>query len=476
MQAQYNQKLFRVSKKKGYLDKISEEIAKRSHKPLSVYDFLEIQEREYKEKEIEEIKKVAVFDNQKKLLDNLLKDYKTDELLKIIDENREMFTSSPQEMHYFTELTAYIIGKVPDEGEILKENYFKSTAMINGLEILVQNLKLDPYQPEQAIEQSLNQLKDLYLKYVGDFKKQATLEAMALGILAIKGYVATYLKDTKVDFDNGVDKDVLKAEKDLEGSYAPSLIAAIHSWSIGKEPDKSIGGHLFLPTLNYDDLINDLSKEKNINGYEPEFKADWITFNYGKGLSQGWKLHVGSTVNSISMVKILRLAMPILLKNKMDFKIIPSLFIYEMQGETTQRGKFITIYPKTEIEANMIADILDHKITLALKLGFLRKWDFSLSPGDAQLGDTGDLSVRYGAFSGEKLEQLDKNGKPLQGTKGETVEDNRSKPFPNFVLENYKTNPFGNLKMTWKDFSKDEENPQEWIWIQGEGFKRLSEK
>lgn len=137
--------------------------------------------------------------------------------------------------------------------------------------------------------------------------------------------------------------------------------------------------------------------------------------DYSSIVLKGWKLHISAQPSSAK--KIAEIAVPILEEMHIPYKICISLNALRHLNTTiakgeTQMGKFIAIYPKTNDDANRIATALDEAFTQAIDSGRLHPYDFCELLGDAQLGHSGALYVRYGAFQPTKVIK-DKRTVPL---------------------------------------------------------------
>lgn len=156
------------------------------------------------------------------------------------------------------------------------------------------------------------------------------------------------------------------------------------------------------------------------------------------GPHQGWKLHISATADSA--FRVAKTVLPELARLNVDHKIVGSVkFLDLLKADPTQKGKFITIYPKNNIQAAQIAVLMNRLLTEAK----FEPTEFDQVPNDAQLGNTGGLSVRYGAFSGLILTVLDDQGDPLLENGFEKiVRDKRDGNYkPDFIL----SHPFGDL-------------------------------
>ncbi|MBX3457896.1 MAG: hypothetical protein KF820_06035 [Candidatus Paracaedibacteraceae bacterium] len=155
-------------------------------------------------------------------------------------------------------------------------------------------------------------------------------------------------------------------------------------------------------------------------------------------LQQGWKLHVSA--KSDSALKVATIVLPLLAQHNFAHKIIGSnAFLERLNKDVTQQGKFITIYPESDVQALQIAILLDEKLSSP----DLTPEHFIRVPGELQLGKTGGLSARYGAFAGHLIAVLDDNGEPIMenGQTKMTLDERGAAYKPDFI----KQHPFGKL-------------------------------
>jgi class IV lanthipeptide synthase len=106
---------------------------------------------------------------------------------------------------------------------------------------------------------------------------------------------------------------------------------------------------------------------------------------------QGWKLRVSGTVLSARL--ILRLALPVLLADRAEFKLAADLDVLEWACSSVcpreMAGKFITIYPRDDVTCGALAGRLD--VALAGIEGPAVLSDLPYRPGSL-------VSCRYGGF------------------------------------------------------------------------------
>jgi hypothetical protein len=139
---------------------------------------------------------------------------------------------------------------------------------------------------------------------------------------------------------------------------------------------------------------------------------------------EGWKFHISAT--SQSALKIARVILPVLKKWQINYKIAPSSDFLATQLTGTQKGKFITIYPP-ENNLKEIAIDLNHALLSALKGKILQRNDFESLTGDAMLGSTGGLYVRYGNLYGSKKKTVQIRSASRQLPLAEDIEINTTR-------------------------------------------------
>lgn len=149
---------------------------------------------------------------------------------------------------------------------------------------------------------------------------------------------------------------------------------------------------------------------------------------------QGWKLHVSATI--LSACSVFEKVAPYLLRLGVLFKAPSSILELKklncgLHYSYSQIGKFITVYPRTEGEAVLIANKL-HKMT--------KEFTGPLVPSDNPLRKASLVHYRYGAFS--KLEVEDQNGKSVPAVytpQGDLVPDLRT---PGAAVPSWVIDPF----------------------------------
>jgi hypothetical protein len=130
-----------------------------------------------------------------------------------------------------------------------------------------------------------------------------------------------------------------------------------------------------------------------------DLERDWIRVGWA-GLdmpAQGWKLHLSASIASAA--DVLRHALPILLAEPIVFKIAGSprmlTALNQGEGQLSQVGKFMTIYPSDDAQAVRLAAAL-HTATEGL-LGPAIPSDRALAPGSL-------VHYRYGGFGDAKIQ------------------------------------------------------------------------
>ncbi|MDQ3917270.1 MAG: protein kinase, partial [Acidobacteriota bacterium] len=116
---------------------------------------------------------------------------------------------------------------------------------------------------------------------------------------------------------------------------------------------------------------------------------------------QGWKLHVSATV--LTAGRVLEAAAPLLLGRGVLFKAPASLDELDKLNSGlyygySQVGKFLTVYPRTDAEAELLARSL-HRLTRGLTAPCV-PFDLRYRPGSC-------VYYRYGAFKNIELRRAD---------------------------------------------------------------------
>ncbi|MGG1215866.1 protein kinase [Priestia endophytica] len=164
--------------------------------------------------------------------------------------------------------------------------------------------------------------------------------------------------------------------------------------------------------------------------------------------TQGWKLHVSATI--LSACSIFEKVAPYLSNLGVLFKAPSSILELKklncgLHYGYSQIGKFITVYPRSEEEAVLIANEL-HSMT--------KEFTGPLVPSDNPLRKGSQVHYRYGAFS--KLEVEDQNGKSVPAVctpQGDLVPDLRT---PGAAVPNWLTDPFAKKSYQEDTKSKSE--------------------
>lgn len=135
---------------------------------------------------------------------------------------------------------------------------------------------------------------------------------------------------------------------------------------------------------------------------------------------QGWKIHISASEKGA--LKIAGLILPVIDEriqkartenskkyNRTYFKIsssMPSLrTMYYItgslkgDGRETQLGKFLTIYPANLKHARALVELFDGVLSSAKKIGIIDDSDFCPLYGEALVGESGGVYVRYGNMS-----------------------------------------------------------------------------
>lgn len=159
----------------------------------------------------------------------------------------------------------------------------------------------------------------------------------------------------------------------------------------------------------------------------------WVMVNYinDKLPSQGFKIHVSSTLNNAQ--NILTTVARYLIKNNISFKYVRSLEQLMIKNskyaDRSSSGKFITIYPRNEIEFEKILNELQPKVDRYKKGPYIlndKRWK------------NGNLYFRYGGFMPIINVINKKEIYCIKNNNGELIEDKR---VPYYYLPDFITEP-----------------------------------
>lgn len=217
------------------------------------------------------------------------------------------------------------------------------------------------------------------------------------------------------DVDDSTKIKLFEEKKKLDGEYANSMIELFMEYffdeeccaGCSEEEARKIYSRFFKESKDmgeYEVLHNSLSMRRDMVFFLKRVNF-WFEFGYSRIVDRGWKIHVSAQPNSA--LKIAKIAIPILHSHKVDGKICSSLdalrhlnFLPIVDSRAaTQAGKFITVYPANEKAANEIAKDLDKAFVGAMARGEIHPYDFCELSGDAMLGRSGAVYVRYGGFT-----------------------------------------------------------------------------
>lgn len=215
----------------------------------------------------------------------------------------------------------------------------------------------------------------------------------------------------------------------------------------GSSEDEQIAQEFAHNTGSYEIIL----KKHYPSSTNPNFRE----FHHSQ-IGSGWKLHINADAKTAD--KIARLIVPILIAEKIPSKIITSHAILEKFAlNTTQRGKFITIYPQSYKQAKELVSRFDP----ILKNSKLRA-PTPLS-GDAMIGFSGFVFIRYGEHGDVIppnrfiLQRARKEGVSILSQSGrrmpDKIPDRRSFPFPEFIWQqkNFDKDPifFYRVPLRW---------------------------
>ena len=135
---------------------------------------------------------------------------------------------------------------------------------------------------------------------------------------------------------------------------------------------------------------------------------------------QGWKIHL-SSINREG-IDLMKSVVPILLEEKVCFKVAYDNNVLSLLNEgsfgVTQVGKFMTIYPHDDSNANIIVEEL---------INVTEKFHGPIIATDLRLGNV--VYARYGGFNPiVEIDRLGNNCYYIYGNNGRVVPDNYSIP------------------------------------------------
>jgi len=154
---------------------------------------------------------------------------------------------------------------------------------------------------------------------------------------------------------------------------------------------------------------------------------------------QGWKLHVSATILNAS--HILKSVGPVLRDSGVQFKAARTLDDVQslnsgLRSTYTQIGKIITVYPRSDDEAVLLAKRL-HQLTYRFRAPAV--------PFDLRLREKSNVYYRYGAFAQMKIECDGILLPAVISPSGKLVTDLREEPKPEWVCD-----PFRRLRRSCK--------------------------
>jgi hypothetical protein len=168
---------------------------------------------------------------------------------------------------------------------------------------------------------------------------------------------------------------------------------------------------------------------------------------HGDDPTQGWKIHIAATI--LTAGETLRRVGPLLVEDRVLFKVPRTLSILTalnagLVTSTSQVGKFLTVYPRSEEEAVLLAEKL-HGATVGLEAPWITS--------ERRYRPDSNVFYRYGAFAPAENapDGLVDEAPPIRTPDGALVEDRRelsaavpdwlANPFPQ-TFENRKSSPF----------------------------------
>ena len=319
--------------------------------------------------------------------------------------------------------------------------------------------------------------------------KQETMGALVAeleALLATKGVKNPKPLDHTPETTAKKEPQVVKSEEDIDTDYhhyMTTLFSYLGNYQVDlvKNPQeylqsfmKKLGeSRLFppettLPAGQYAQIV--------------PFPQPWVSNMMETGivsynsLGQGWKIHITAMPHSAQ--KIAELVLPHIKDFDQEFgidkteaqevgyKIITSIphmrtiwyILKHVSEKESQAGKFIVIYPANTEHAYKLVKMIDEILMNAKKQGILKDQDFQPLTGDAKVGLSGGVYVRYGPFTeSHKLAyEVDPKEQKLQDKHGYTdsERDDRSRPWPDFMNKGNKVwshapNPFREAPIEW---------------------------
>lgn len=165
---------------------------------------------------------------------------------------------------------------------------------------------------------------------------------------------------------------------------------------------------------------------------------------------QGWKIHVSSDISSAQ--KTLDIVSELMFLNNTSFKFVKNAFELRMKnskyGDRASSGKFITIYPKNEVEFINILNILDESLDSSIKAPYVlndKRWKNS------------NIYFRYGGFVDIPVYIDGRKTSGIITPKGEIIEDER---LPYYTLPYFIEEPKEIKKMNENEIDDNNEKSE----------------
>ncbi|MEO0185145.1 MAG: class III lanthionine synthetase LanKC, partial [candidate division WOR-3 bacterium] len=200
------------------------------------------------------------------------------------------------------------------------------------------------------------------------------------------------------------------------------------------------------PNLEYYKFVKNLLNDT----WRIEKKDIWfVVYPYKCELPpQGWKIHISGTI--LNAIEILRTVVPFLTKEKAAFKFLcDSKILYFVNSKNYNRagtGKFITIYPKNEIDFKYLIEAL-----YSLTKKFVGPYILS----DKRYKDSRCIFYRYGGYIHKwTMNVFGEKVPAIISPSGELIPDER---LPYFYIPKWVNDPFE------KEISKDDTSKNELV-------------
>ena len=380
-------------------------------------------------KVIEEIKRELVYlnevikfqmENLKHILDELNKQTenireaiedakKGEEELKIID-----IDLGEEEEEEYIEIMSSCVSQISSSiGDSLvaaesfsrfQEEVISSSEVVNKVLAMMQNpLNENVYAVRDMYEIANPKLKLFIYKYLIILKNLGNQNAIGvLRQINPESRQDSYSSKNLIEGDLSEEQieKIFAEKKVMDQKYAEYMSSVFRNPSFMIEASRQ-------EREDYSIVANKLVKNKDFLFVRERDKSRpiWEVYWGLRGATgKGWKLHVSAQPSSA--LRVAEIAIPILKKHEVVFKICRSLDELRWLNTLpltdsdieTQAGKFIAIYPDTPERSAELAKELDNAFARAIDCGRLSSCDFCCLVGDAMIGESGAVYARYGGY------------------------------------------------------------------------------